>query len=221
MKKTVFFRRLPNFITLSALLHVGIFGAVLWSSAKSDLSPLPLGVEVQYGDSFEATDIRTVKATPQVANTVAVSDDSDAPVLDKKKEDKPQVAAKAASSEKFGNPEGNSEKGALTGRMGVANGTEVSVEERYIYELRKLMERRQIYPSMARKMGHTGTVTVRFTLSSDGSLVASEVVEKTPYESLNRAALETVKAIHGMKPFPREIQRASWQIEAPIEYSLN
>ncbi|MNJ96802.1 transport protein TonB [compost metagenome] len=215
---------LPNFITLSAVLHVVTFAAVLWSSKGEESSPLPLGVEVQYGESFEATGVTTQKKTVRAAvKPVVTEDDGDAPAIEHKKEKPAPQPVVAASTEKFGNPDGVSEKGALTGRLGVANGQEVSAEERYIYELLKLLEKSQHdrYPTMAKKLKQTGTVKVKFTLAKDGSLIASEVIEKAPYETLNRAALEALKSIHGRKPFPPEIHRVSWEIITPIEYILN
>ncbi len=74
---------------------------------------------------------------------------------------------------------------------------------------------------MAKKLGQTGKVVMRFTLSADGSVVSSEVIEKAPYESLNKAATELVQSINGLKPFPKEVHRASWVMTVPIEYQLN
>ncbi|MNL69053.1 Gram-negative bacterial tonB protein [compost metagenome] len=74
---------------------------------------------------------------------------------------------------------------------------------------------------MAKKLGQTGKVTVRFTLNKDGSLSATEVIDRSAYDILNRAAEDLVKSINGIKPFPEEIKKVSWEITVPIEYSLN
>lgn len=194
--------------------------------AAPQKSPLPVGVELMYGETTAVS----APTKPQALNTqktqaapVSAMDD-DGVAIDQKKKDKPVATSEnqqVAEQKTLGNPLGTSSTGALTGREGVANGSEVSPEERYLYELRKLLERRKKYPVMARRMGHTGKVMMRFTLNADGSLSASEMVEKTPYDSLNNAALELVKGIDGIKPFPKEITRNAWVITVPIEYSLN
>lgn len=172
-----------------------------------------------YGDADASVRAKAepVKAAP--VKSVAV-DDSEGPSI--KNEKTPVAAAQETSTAKsLGTQTGTSDRGALQGREGVANGSEVSPEERYLYELKKLLEHRKRYPPMAKKMGQTGRVTLKFTLNADGSLQESEIVEKAPYESLNKAAHDLVKSISGLKPFPDEIQKTSWVITVPIEYSLN
>ncbi|WP_295900950.1 energy transducer TonB [uncultured Bdellovibrio sp.] len=207
-------------ILLSALLHGGAFVLGL-SLAAPEIVPLPVGVELMYGDGGQEQAPKIEAAKPVKIKTAVVADDSDAPALKNEKVETTQEPQQASTGKTMGSVAGTSEKGALEGREGVANGTEVSPEERYLYEIKKLLERRKRYPVMAKKMGHTGKVTMRFTLAADGSLQESEVVEKTPYDSLNKAAHELVKGIDKMKPFPQEIQKTSWVITVPIEYSLN
>ncbi|WII73861.1 TonB family protein [Bdellovibrio sp. 22V] len=207
-------------VALSALLHGSAFIVAL-GLAVPEVSPLPVGVELMYGDGGEiaAPKVEEIK-TPKVKAPV-VADDSEGPAIKTKKSQSQPEPQQTSSGKVAGSLQGASDKGALQGREGVANGSEVSPEERYLYEIKKLLERRKRYPVMAKKMGQTGKVTMRFTLAADGSLVTSEVVEKTPYDSLNQAAHDLVKGIHGMKPFPQEIQRTTWVITVPIEYVLN
>ncbi len=215
--------KLPQSVSFSVALHIAVFAVVLWTGGESSRSPLPIGVELQYGTSLESSGAEEVKpqAKPAPAPKVQVAqNDSDAPALENKKEEaKPVVAS--APTEKFGRADGVAEKGSVVGRLGVANGSEVSAEERYLYELRRLLERKKLYPVMAKRLGQTGKVTVKFTLAQDGSLLNSEVVGKAAHDSLNNAAQELVKSIHGVKPFPEEIHRVSWEITVPIEYMLN
>ncbi len=207
-------------VTLSVLLHGGLF-ALAVGMAAPEVVPLPVGVELQYGDggSVQAPQPESqIKAAKMKAPVVA--DNSEGPAIKTEKvseaASEPVPMGKAA-----GSLAGTSAQGALEGREGVANGIEVSPEQRYLYEIKKLLERRKRYPMLAKKMGQTGKVTMRFTLAQDGSLLTTEIVEKTPYDSLNQAALDLVKGIHGLKPFPQEIQRGSWSITVPIEYVLN
>lgn len=202
-------------LIVSTLLHAGFFAAAVLFSAKV-IKPLPLGVELAYDAAPSIP-----KSVPALASaalkkvtapTVIEKDD----VTTKAKEVVP-VAVEPQAASAMGSV---AQSGALSGREGVATGSEVSPEDRYLYELKKLLERRKNYPLMARKMGHTGTVTMRFTLKADGTLAGSEVVGKAPYESLNQAAVTLVEGINGMKPFPQEIRKDSWSITVPIEYTL-
>ncbi|ASD65401.1 energy transducer TonB [Bdellovibrio bacteriovorus] len=207
-------------VTLSVLLHGGLF-ALAVGMAAPEVLPLPVGVELQYGDGGTVQAPKheqQVKAAKMKAPVVA--DNSEGPAIKSEKvtEAAPQPVANGKAA---GSLAGTSDKGGLEGREGVVNGSEVSPEQRYLYEIKKLLERRKRYPMLAKKMGQTGKVTMRFTLAQDGSLLTSEIVEKTPYDSLNQAALDLVKGIHGLKPFPQEIQRGSWSITVPIEYVLN
>lgn len=203
---------------ISALLHVGLV-VLCVGLATTRSVPLPQGVEVMYGEGGvqRTAVLEKSRALPKAQ---AFVDSSDAPALESKKET-PVAPAPAVEQKALGSQQGASDQGALSGREGVINGTEVSPEERYLYEIRKLLERRQRYPMMAKKMGQTGKVTVRFTLAQDGSLQDSEIIERTPYDSLNKAAQELVQGLDKLKPFPQEIQRTSWVITVPIEYSLN
>ncbi len=206
-------------VFLSAVLH-GAFFLLGLSLAGPQGEPLPVGVELMYGEGGtertpKVDDVKVVKSQPSV-----VTNDSEAPTV-KSKEVAAASQETSSSGKALGSTAGTSERGALEGREGVANGVEVSSEQRYLYEIKTLLERRKRYPVMAKKMGHTGKVTMRFTLTADGSLTESEIVEKAPHETLNQAALDLVRGISGMKPFPREIQRTSWSITVPIEYVLN
>ncbi|WP_413612509.1 energy transducer TonB [Bdellovibrio sp. HCB-110] len=207
-------------VVLSALLHGGAFLLGL-SLAAPEIVPLPVGVELMYGDGGTERAPKVEEVKPVKIKTAVVADDSDAPALKNEKAETVEQPHQASSGKTMGSLAGTSDKGALEGREGVANGIEVSPEQRYLYEIKKLLERRKRYPVMAKKMGQSGKVTMRFTLAADGSLKESEIVEKTPYDSLNKAAHELVKGIDGMKPFPQEIQKTSWVITVPIEYSLN
>ncbi|KHD87617.1 MAG: siderophore-mediated iron transport protein [Bdellovibrio sp. ArHS] len=207
-------------LALSVLLHACFFILGL-AMAAPQLAPLPLGVELMYGQGGTAPSVASTKSLkiPKMKAAV-VAEDSAAPALKNDKVD--EVASSLPATEKTaGSLAGTSDRGALQGREGVAHGQEVSPEERYLYEIKKLLERRKRYPAMAKKMGQTGIVTMRFTLAADGSLLASEVIEKSPYESLNQAAHELVRSINGVKPFPQEIQKTSWSFTVPIEYVLN
>ncbi|MEN0057745.1 MAG: TonB family protein [Bdellovibrio sp.] len=205
----------------SVILHGSFLVGSLFLMEPASI-PLPVGVELKYGDGGEVQ-------APQIEENSAKSatrpllqqEDTEAPSV--KQEEKPtaEQVLPTEVAKTAGSLAGTSDKGALTGRSGVVGGVEVSPEERYLYEIKTLLERRKRYPLLARKMGQSGKVTMRFTLAADGSVMESEVVERAPYDSLNKAAQDLVQGIHGLKPFPQEITRTTWSITVPIEYMLN
>jgi protein TonB len=214
---------LKSSVSLSVMIHGGLFALCLVMGAREASVPLPIGVELMYGDDTTAPAVAAPVKAKVAAKQVPVVNDENGVSVDKDKK-KPEVAPEpqvASTGKTLGNPNGNSEKGALTGREGVRNGQEVSPEDRYLFELRKLLERKKRYPALARKMGQTGRVLVSFTLAQDGSLVKSEVVERAAFDSLNEAAHDLVKSISGVKPFPEEIHKTTWNIVLPIDYSIN
>lgn len=209
-------------VVISAGIHIGLFLlAVTLGSAPTSV-PLPVGVELKYGDGGAVEAPKEMAVTPaSKVKAAVVADTSEAPAINSEKVEKAAAVQELPTGKTRGSLAGTSDKGALEGREGVVNGSEVSPEQRYLYEVRKLLERRKRYPMMAKKMGQVGRVMVRFTLAQDGSLQESEIIEKAPHESLNKAAQELVQGIDKMKPFPEEIQKTSWVITVPIEYSLN
>jgi TonB family C-terminal domain len=218
------FRRfnLSTSVILSAALHVAAFATVLITDDEKPI--IPVGVELQYGDSLEApagTAIPVAAVKKEVVKPVVQEDNSDAPSLDKKEQITEAPQQPEYSGTRQGLANGTVEKGALAGREGFIHGQEVSEEDRYIFELKKLLERKKLYPQMARRLGQTGKVTVRFVINKDGTLSTNEVIAPSQYDVLNRAAADLVKSIDGIKPFPEEIKKVSWEITVPIEYTLN
>lgn len=198
----------------SLLFSLLIHGALVLSAVGMGVTEAinePLGMEIQYAESSSA-------ATKNRSQQVQVTADKDVVA---------EVTAPAKSVDigdspkKIGSILGTSEKGASEGPLGVAHGIEVSPEQRYLYEVQKILEARKKYPMVARKMGHSGTVVMQFTILADGTIALSEVMKASPHNTLNQAALALVRSINGLKPFPPEIHRTSWSMTIPINYQLN
>lgn len=115
---------------------------------------------------------------------------------------------------------GTISKESGTGQFGIENGRQASAEERYSIELRQLIEKHKVYPMMAKKLGIQGRVTVRFVLNNKGEVLESTIAASAPSDVLNKAALELVKRIHGVKPFPEDLKRQTWLFEVPVDYKL-
>lgn len=103
---------------------------------------------------------------------------------------------------------------------GRENGQTLSAERQYTYEIRQLIEQQKIYPTMAKRLRQEGRVVVRFRLRPDGSVISAEVVEGSPYETLNRAAQELVRNLDGARPFPQVVHKTAWDFVIPIDYKM-
>lgn len=82
----------------------------------------------------------------------------------------------------------------------------------YDTELNLWITANKKYPKLARRLGHEGVVSVSFNIQPDGKLTNIQVKQPCEYESLNKAAVETVLAANPFKPFP-----ATWNRVKPLE----
>ena len=80
------------------------------------------------------------------------------------------------------------------------------------------LERRKRYPEYARLNGLNGRVVLRFTVRSDGSIVSPEVAESTGHFSFGHGALQDLRRIGRLPPFPPGIRRRELLVEVPISY---
>ncbi len=107
------------------------------------------------------------------------------------------------------------------GQVGDPNGIEASIQEHYLYELKLFIEQNKIYPKQARMSGHEGKVTVSFTILKDGTITDIKLKESCPFSKLNEAALKLIETIKKFKAIPIELERETWSLNVPIQYSLN
>lgn len=141
--------------------------------------------------------------------------DKDAPVL-------PQAAVEKSESPAAPAVDGlgDSAQGTSNDVYGVADGLEVSAQERYRLELQAMLEKKKQYPLLAKRLRQQGKVLVKFTLQRDGRVVAAELISTSEYETLNKAARELITQISGLKPFPDEVKKQQWVFVLPVEYRM-
>ena len=90
----------------------------------------------------------------------------------------------------------------------------------YLHQVRSLLERNKIYPPQARSRNEQGTVVVRFTISSDGSIGGVSLSSPSGQSALDQAALETVNRVRRFPPFPEDLQKSSLTVQVPLAYRL-
>jgi protein TonB len=121
-------------------------------------------------------------------------------------------------SQPLGNSaDGTDALGAIAGEIGRGA---VTAQERYLMDVRRLLEAKKEYPMAARRLGHQGRVIVRFVLGRDGRILEAKIVEASRSDILNRAARGLIENLGGLKPFPTEISLAEWAVIVPIEYKM-
>ncbi|WP_413582453.1 TonB family protein [Bdellovibrio sp. HCB288] len=211
------FRELPPF-AISLVLHLAVFAGLSIGALKTQ-NPAPFGfykkggpVVVEFESApTQATSVKKI-ATPKL------SDDGEVAIAQKKKQHlEVTPPPESAGAKTLGHADGNLTSGPLGEATGNRN---ASIKERYLYELRVLIEGRKIYPVTSKRLRETGRVLVEFIVEKDGTITAVEVKQGTAFNRLNEAAKSLIAGIGKYKPLPAEFATSSTKLEIPIEYSL-
>lgn len=88
----------------------------------------------------------------------------------------------------------------------------------YLGSIFQSMEDLKRYPSNAASSGLSGRVVLRFTVRWDGEIIDPQITEVSGHESFGNAALQTLKRVGQLPPFPDEIRRRELLVEVPITY---
>ncbi len=111
-------------------------------------------------------------------------------------------------------------KDTITTAYGGGSGGQSRLKGKYLRRnfsyIRDRIQKRIIYPPLARRMGWEGNVTVSFIIVSDGRVNEIKVKESSGKDVLDKSAVETIIAA---SPFPAPPIEA--QIIIPILYRLN
>ncbi|MBX7231398.1 MAG: TonB family protein [Bdellovibrionales bacterium] len=100
------------------------------------------------------------------------------------------------------------------------DGDPSSREQSYLTMVRELVSQYQNYPRSSRVFGEEGLVRLLLVIERDGSLVKIEVVGKTLFDRLNKAAIAAAARAAPFPPFPKEVPFRSWHILLPIKFVL-
>ena len=90
----------------------------------------------------------------------------------------------------------------------------------YLRKVRQKIVRAKKYPEAARSRGIEGIVHLKFILLSNGRVDGIEVAHSSGYETLDQAAILTIKDAAPFPPFPKAIRQESLQIELPLAFKL-
>lgn len=109
--------------------------------------------------------------------------------------------------------------GSRAGKGGNSAGKPAARLTEYLTVVKNMVENNREYPAMARQLGLQGTVTVRVTIRSDGSIGALTLVGSAGHNSLDKAARSAVKRSAPFKA-PGGFGLGEVTVDIPIVYRL-
>ncbi len=125
----------------------------------------------------------------------------------------PGVSSSASSRGEARRDEGETQHGGsaiITAEAGRA----AYLQEHFIY-IREQILQHLAYPSLARRMGWRGQLTVSFVIGETGRVENLRILKSSGFKVLDDNVLQTIEQI---QPFPKPPVRA--EIVIPIEYRL-
>ena len=106
------------------------------------------------------------------------------------------------------------------GGAGSGSGVSVSsVKTSYAGLISAWLNRNKRYPKRARRLGHQGSVTVRFTVDRNGNVLSSNIVRSSGHDALD----DEVRALmrRGRMPrMPADMKQARITMTVPIQFRL-
>lgn len=182
---------------LSGSIHLGLFALLLVNVSQKVNVP----IEVKWVEVPQVP----VSATPLVENPSVVkpmTQPSVPTINDELKEVKLEEVVESTSS------------GQVTSQQ------ELTAEELYKMELARALNSKKSYPSMARRLRQQGRVIVQFNVTREGQIIEARVVQSSPFKTLNQSAKDLVSGLKRLSPFPKEIKKATWLFQVPVDYQL-
>ena len=82
------------------------------------------------------------------------------------------------------------------------------------------LEHHKRYPRVAERSGLDGRVVLRFTVRWDGEVLNPVVVSVSGHDAFGEAALQALKRVGQLPPFPPDIRRPDLLVDAPIAYRM-
>lgn len=188
-------------LALSGSLHAGLIGIVTWISAPN-LTPVTVPVEVRFLEG------------PRTAAPAPVVSAIKRPDLVKKEVAREPSPTELAPSVESVSAEVVPEAGASVSGMRQGH------YDSYASEIIRELNRHKVYPETALRLRQQGRVKVRFRIDRTGQVLEAEILEKAPFETLNRAARRLIEDVRRFKPFPESVNEATWIFTVPIEYTM-
>lgn len=95
-----------------------------------------------------------------------------------------------------------------------------TIQNEYLLKIKAHIEKHKKYPKRAKRLKQQGKVMLSFTVLENGAIQDAKIIGKSPYKRLNTAALKILHTINQFDPIPKELNKNSWQLNVPINYSI-
>lgn len=115
-----------------------------------------------------------------------------------------------------GSPDG---LGNSNGNGGSPDGVNTP-QARYNTLLSSIINKHKHYPRMARALHQEGRVLIQVTLDKDGNLLNLEIIEKASFDTLTKAAVETIRNVGKFPPLPSELGKDVLTFKVPVDYKI-
>ncbi len=103
----------------------------------------------------------------------------------------------------------------------IETGGDPAARSGYLAQIKARIAREKRYPGAARRDGATGVVTVAFTISRSGALIAPRIVTTSGDERLDQAALDMLARASPFPPLPSTMGARELALSLPVEFALN
>jgi protein TonB len=221
-----------KYVVLSTLLHFGLLATVVWVIPKED-KLIPIEISFGTGNSPggsggpAALPKKSIEAPKKIATRNLApktkTDDVAIPV-EQKEVVQPTTASTPNAAYQAENGKGNG-----TGLSGTGSGTSLgngtgegvnSIRAKYGSMIAKLINDRKRYPRIAKTFHQEGQVLLKLKLDKMGKILELSILEKSIYESLTKASLETIQSVQQFPPIPDELGVDEISLSIPMNYTL-
>jgi len=218
---------LPAALIVSILLHYAVFRVVHYEKKDLEREVTTYEVNLLYYTSPVKEKTKPKKVLKKKKTVKKIAEKKDEPQIEEqplkpedveeapeeKGEEISEAPQSAAVSEA---PQSAAEEGLKAPPAEEQEEQPVIDYSSVIEGLRRKIIAKKIYPSIARKKGLQGVVTVLLKLDKEGNLVVLKLMQSSGYKVLDKAALSLVKKV---VPYKHGIDHEV-TIEIPIKYNL-
>jgi protein TonB len=102
----------------------------------------------------------------------------------------------------------------------LTSGQTASIEDAYITNIKRTLNKNKFYPITAKKLKQTGIVKVQFEINEHGHIINKSIIESSKYQSLNQAVTELLDRVRSFEPIPKEFGKKNWTFVLPVEFKI-
>ncbi len=91
----------------------------------------------------------------------------------------------------------------------------------YVDGLRSWIEHHKTFPTIVRRLGISGQVSLRFEVDQEGFFHNVSITRSSSHQILDKTALALLKKVGSYRPFPKGWDKKRISVKLPIQYILN